>query len=70
MYVLLLFYHSVLFHFYLPIVTLHLTGFPANTRSDTLLKLLRLFGSVYNVCVQGQSAVCTMSSEAGKNRGS
>ena len=69
MYVLLLFYHSVLFHFYLPIVTLHLTGFPANTRSDTLLKLLRLFGSVYNVCVQGQSALCTMSS-AGKNRGS
>lgn len=51
-------------------MTLHLTGFPANTRSDTLLKLLRLFGSVYNVCVQGQSALCTMSSEAGKNRGS
>lgn len=62
------FFYSVLFHFYLPIVTLRLRGFPAHTTSDTLLKLLRLFGSVYSVRVQGNSALCTMSSETGNKK--
>ena len=70
MYVILFLSYSVLFHFYMPIMTLRLKGFPTNTRAATLLKLLRLFGSVYSVYVDGENALCTMASETGMNRGS
>ena len=50
----------------MPIVSLHLRGFPQGTTSDTIIFLLRLFGSVYRVRLQGDEAICTMSSETGR----
>lgn len=51
----------------MPIVSLHLRGFPRGTTSDTIIFLLRYFGSVYRVRLQGDEAICTMSSETGRS---
>lgn len=55
----------VLFHYYMPIITLYLRGFPKGTTSDTIIFLLRLFGPVYRVRIQEDRAICIMSSDAG-----
>lgn len=55
----------VLFRFYMPVVTLRVTGFPPETTANTLLRLFRIFGSVYRVHVESGGASCTMSSETG-----
>ena len=55
----------VLFHYYMPIVTLYLRGFPKGTTPDTIIFLLRLFGPVYRVRIQEDRAICIMSSDAG-----
>ncbi|KAK8793248.1 hypothetical protein WA538_001803 [Blastocystis sp. DL] len=54
---------SLLFRFYMPVVTLRVTGFPPETTANTLLRLFRIFGSVYRVHVESGGASCTMSSE-------